>query len=533
MTIKESKNEEDRVLVLMPTGRDAALVCSTLEAADIFAQVCTNLSELKESFFSGAGAVLIAEEALTDAVLEHFTESFNRQPVWSDVPVVIFANSGQNSENLLIRVGTRFNATIVERPIRITMLISAVRGALRAREKQYQTRDLLNKLEEADRQKDLFLATLSHELRTPLNSMLGWIQLLRNKSNPAVDVQHALEVVERNAKAQSEIVSDILFVSRVVTGKLELKTEIIDLLPVIQSAIETITPSVEVKEIHLQTSFDLNISKIEGDADRLQQVFLNLLSNAIKFTPRGGRINIRATNKGSNVEIEVKDTGQGIGSEFLPFVFERFRQADNSFTRQIGGLGLGLAIVQHLVELHGGTVGAKSEGENRGAVFTISLPSVAPQQPPFAANRNQNGRFQKPENAESLKDVRLLLVEDDEDSREMLKIMFGQYGMKIVAAASAAEALDAIRQFQPHVLISDVGLPGEDGYELIRRIRLLPPEQGGTIPAVALTGYASLQDRALALAAGYQEHLSKPVDIEKLTELVKNLVMRNEIAALE
>ncbi len=533
MTIKESKNEEDRVLVLMPTGRDAALVCSTLEAADIFAQVCADFSELEENYFSGAGAVLIAEEALTDAVLEHFTESFNRQPVWSDVPVVVFANSGQNYENLLVRVGTRFNATIVERPIRITMLISAVRGALRAREKQYQTRDLLNRLEEADRQKDLFLATLSHELRTPLNSMLGWIQLLRNHSNQGFDAQHALEVIERNAKAQSEIVSDILLVSRVITGKLELKTETIDLISVIRSAIAAIMPSVEAKKIDLQSSFAPNIGKIEGDDDRLHQVFLNILSNAVKFTPDGGRIDVRVTEKDSNVEAEISDNGKGINPEFLPFVFERFSQADNSLTRQIGGLGLGLAIARHLVELHGGTVGAKSEGETRGAVFTISLPSVTQQQPPFAANRNQNGRFNRSESAELLKGVRLLLVEDDEDSREMLETMFRQYDMKIAVAASAAEALQTIRQFQPHVLISDVGLPGEDGYELIRKIRLLPPEQCGAIPAVALTGYASLQDRALALAAGYQEHLSKPVDIEKLIELVKNLIARNKSAKLE
>lgn len=527
---KLSENLEERVLVFMPTGRDAPLVCSTLKNAGIFAQICHDPTNLAENFFSGAGAVLIAEEALIGGTLEHLTETFNQQPVWSDVPVILFAAKDQNSETLSEKVGTRFNATIVERPIRITMLISAVRGALRAREKQYQTRDLLNQLEEADRQKDLFLATLSHELRTPLNSMLGWIQLLRNKSIPGFDTQHALEIVERNAKAQAEIVSDILFVSRVVTGKLELKTETIDLIPVIQSAIDSIKPSAEAKEIRLQTSFDSNINKIEGDADRLQQVFLNLLSNAIKFTPLKGRIDVRVTGKDSNVEIEISDTGQGISPEFLPFAFERFHQADNSYTRQVGGLGLGLAIVRHLVELHGGKVSAESEGENRGATFTISLPVSAQQEQLSAVNQDSTRRFQESENTDSLKGLHLLLVEDDEDSREMLKIMFEQYDMKIAAVASAAEALEAIRQIQPDVLISDVGLPGVDGYELIRKIRLLSPEQGGTVPAVALTGYASLQDRARALDSGYQEHLSKPVDIDRLLELVKGLVMREKIA---
>jgi signal transduction histidine kinase/ActR/RegA family two-component response regulator len=517
----------------MPTGRDASLVSSTLKNAGISAQVCADPVELEENFSSGAGAVLISEEALVNGTLEHLTEAFNRQPVWSDVPVVLFAINGRNPETLLATVGTRFNATIVERPIRITMLVSAVRAALRAREKQYQTRDLLNQLEEADHQKDLFLATLSHELRTPLNSILGWIQLLRSKANPNVNVEHALEVVERNAKAQAEIVSDILFVSRVITGKLELKLETIDLIPVIQSAIDVISPSAAAKEIQLFTSFDSNVNKIEGDADRLQQVFLNLLSNAIKFTPHGGQITVRVKTKGSNVEIEISDTGQGISSEFLPFVFERFRQADNSYTRQVGGLGLGLAIVRHLVELHGGEVSAKSQGKNRGATFTISFPLVAqPEQLP-AADENLIRQTQESENAELLKDVRLLLVEDDEDSREMLKIVFEQYGMKIAAAASAAEALETIKIVQPQVLVSDVGLPGEDGYELMRNVRMLSPEQGGTIPAIALTGYASLQDRVNALDAGYQEHLSKPVDIDKLIELVKGFVMRNKIAALE
>lgn len=531
-TATENKNLENRVLVLMPTGRDAALVCATLANAGIRGEVCTDGKEVEENISLGAGAVLLAEEALQNGTLEHLIETFNRQPVWSDIPVVLFAGNAQNSEILLEIVGTRLNATIVERPIRIAMLVSAVRGALRAREKQYQTRDLLNQLKEADHQKDLFLATLSHELRTPLNSILGWVQLLRGNS-AKVSVDHALEVVERNARAQAEIVSDILFVSRVITGKLELKIETIDLIPVILSAIDNIILSAKAKEIRLQTSFDSNVGKIEGDADRLQQVFLNLLSNAIKFTPNGGRIDVRAAAKNSNVEIEISDTGQGISPEFLPFVFERFRQADNSYTRTVGGLGLGLAIVRHLVELHGGNVSAKSEGKNRGTTITVSFPAAAREEQLPDANQNMNAQFQESENKESLQDVRLLIVEDDEDSREMLRVMFEQYGMKISAVASAAEALEKIGQIQPHVLISDVGLPGEDGYELMRKIRQLSPEQGGTVPAVALTGYASLQDRVYALDSGYQEHLSKPVDIDKLVEMVKGLVMRSEGATSE
>lgn len=527
-TTEENKNSEARVLVLMPTGRDAALVCRTLHKADIPAQPCRDARDLEEEVGRGAGAVLLAEKALKNATLESLVETFNRQPIWSDLPIVIFAAGGRNAETLLATVGARLNATIVERPIRITMLVSAVRGALRARGRQYQSCNLLNQLEESDRQKDLFLATLSHELRTPLNSILGWIQMLNGeKSRPYVDEKHALAVIERNARAQSEMITDILFVSRIITGKLELYREPTELLPVVESAIETLRPSLESKQLKLRTGFDVNVGEIEGDPKRLRQVFLNLLSNAIKFTPADGLIEVFVTKKYSRVEIEICDSGQGIKPEFLPFVFERFRQADNSYTRQVGGLGLGLAIVRHLVELHGGTVNVESAGENRGATFTVTLPvSAAEKDAPDSAA--DTGETANPiENSESPRGVRILLVEDDEDSREMLKIMFEQNKMQVFPAASAAGALELIGQIQPDVLISDIGLPGEDGYELIRKVRQLAPEQGGLTPAVALTGYVSSQDRNLAFDVGYQEHLSKPVDIDKLLELVKNLTAQN------
>jgi signal transduction histidine kinase/ActR/RegA family two-component response regulator len=523
-TAKESKNLEDRVLVFMPTGRDATLVCATLKNSNISAEACADSDELKSEIEKGAGAVLLAEEALQNGTLEHLVESFNRQPIWSDIPVVLFASSGQHAEALLETVGTRFNATIVERPIRITMLVSAVRGVLRARERQYQTRDLLNELEQADHQKDLFLATLSHELRTPLNSMLGWIQLLRGETGKQVDIKYGLDVIERNARAQAELISDILFVSQVITGKLTLNTKTVDLISVVRAAIDMVLPSVQAKKIQLHTLFDSGKNQIKGDPDRLQQVFLNLFSNAIKFTPEYGSIEIKIRRIDSNVEIEVSDTGQGIKPEFLPYVFERFRQADSSFTRQAGGLGLGLAIVRHLVELHGGTVGVESEGENMGTTFKITIPVISEQEKEEFAQTNSGDLPEHSETGEMLKGISVLLVEDNEDSRDMLKIMFEQHGIKTTAVDSAAAALSAIEKIQPDILVSDVGLPGEDGYSLIRKVRLLSPEKGGAVPAVALTGYASLQDRTDALNSGYQEHLSKPVDIDKLIELVKSLV---------
>jgi signal transduction histidine kinase/CheY-like chemotaxis protein len=534
---KQNNNLENRVLVFMPTGRDSSLVCSAMENAGIFAESCADVEDLQKNIDLGAGAVLLAEEALKDGNLEPILKSFSRQPVWSDVPIIIFAISGQNAERLLETVGTRLNATIVERPIRIMMLISAVRGALRARQRQYQTRDLLHQLEQADRQKDLFLATLSHELRTPLNSMLGWIQLLRGKhqnGQMTVNTEHALEIIERNARMQSELISDILFVSRVITGKLTLNFETLNLISVLQSAIDVMIPSIEAKNIKLRADFETGINQIRGDADRLRQVFWNLLSNAVKFTPPGGSIEIRVKRENSNLKVEIKDSGQGIETEFLPYIFERFRQADNSYTRKVGGLGLGLAIVRYLVELHGGTAYAKSDGLNQGSVFTVTLPvySEADQQqenpqPSFEAKENKKERFRQTKNESLPEKFRILLVEDNDDSREMLKVLLEQYGIETITADTAKKAFDIITTNPPDILISDVGLPDEDGFELMRRIRHLPPEKGGQIPAIALTGYVSQQDRDRALSVGYQEHLAKPLNADKLLELIKSIAAKN------
>ncbi len=525
-TATDNKFLENRVLVLMPTGRDSTLVCATLGKVGIVAETCANTEDLTEKINSGAGAILLAEEALEKKTLEQLSDSFNEQPVWSDLPIVLFAGNAQNAEMLAATVGTRFNATIVERPIRIPMLISAVRGALRARERQYQSRNLLHQLEESDRQKDLFLATLSHELRTPLNSILGWIQLLRSEPSERINLKHALSVIERNARAQSEMIADILFVSRIITGKLKLNLEQIDLISVVQTAIDIMRPSLEAREIVLKTAFESAVNQIAGDSDQLQQVFGNLLSNAIKFTPPNGRIEVRLFNENSNIAVEISDSGQGIKPEFLPYVFERFRQEDSSYTRQIGGLGLGLAIVRHLVELHDGTVSVKSAGENQGAVFTVELPISVRAKTIDADSETVNPP--PSEATKSPKNVRILVIEDDEDSREMLKIMFEQNEMEVFSLDSTAKAIESIERIKPDVLISDIGLPGEDGYELIRKVRLLAPEQGGLTPAIALTGYVSLQDRSRALDVGYQEHLSKPVDIDKLLDLVKKIVSRRE-----
>lgn len=507
----------------MPTGRDAALVRTTLAGVGISAEECPDARRLFRGIADGAGAVLVAEEAIEEPALERLIATLERQPVWSDLPVIIFSSHSRNAEQLLARLGERINVTIVERPIRITMLISAVRGALRARQRQYQTRDLLYQLEEADKQKDLFLATLSHELRTPLNSILGWIQILRAKKLKGKEMRHAVEVIERNAKGQAEMISDILFVSRIITGKLEIKHEPVDLLEVINAVVDIIRPSAEARSLKLTLELDnYEPAPIEGDAERLQQVFLNLLTNSVKFTPTGGEIVVQLERSGSNVSIQVRDNGQGINPQLLPFIFERFRQGDNSSTRRIGGLGLGLAIVRHLVELHGGHVSALSEGKDQGSTFMVTLP---------IADSKRLGRVRIDERpVEISKDMKrmldgrsLLLVEDDRDSREMLRTALTLFGLNVIPAETVDEAIDKVKDLKPDFVVSDIGLPGEDGYDLIRKMRKLPPSDGGSTPAVALTGYVSVQDRKRAIAAGYQEHLPKPVDTNTLVELLARL----------
>jgi CheY-like chemotaxis protein/two-component sensor histidine kinase len=316
------------------------------------------------------------------------------------------------------------------------------------------------------------------------------------------------------------MISDILFVSRIITGKLEIKHEPINLGEVIDAVVEMIRPSAEAKSLELTVeSHGYEPVPVEGDAERLQQVFLNLLTNAVKFTPDGGKVDIGLRRAGSNVQIDVRDTGQGINPQFLPYVFERFRQADSTYTRRIGGLGLGLAIVRHLVELHGGTVSAHSEGKDQGSVFTITLPIADSKRFTPVANGSRPTEISS-ELGKKVNGMSILLVEDDKDSRDMLEMVLSIYGVKVQSAETVAEAVAKLRTLRPDVLVSDIGLPREEGYDLMRKVRALPSGDGGDTPAIALTGYVSVQDRKLALDAGYQDHVPKPVNPNLLLELL-------------
>ncbi|WP_375539704.1 hybrid sensor histidine kinase/response regulator [Oscillatoria sp. FACHB-1407] len=416
--------------------------------------------------------------------------------------------------------------------------------------------------ERANRIKDEFLAVLSHELRSPLNPILGWSKLLQNGKLDPTKTAQALATIERNAKLQSELIEDLLDVSRILRGKLSLNVAPVNLASTIRAAMETVRLAAEAKAIDLQLMIlDIGLEDednptsniqhpkflVSGDATRLQQVVWNLLSNAVKFTPEGGQVKVylehveheegeewrsgveerrksslpRYSSASSPlhayVQITVSDTGQGIAPDFLPYVFDYFRQADGATTRKFGGLGLGLAIVRHLVELHGGTIRADSLGEGQGATFTIRLPLI-----PTPSQVNQDER--SPQQSLSLNGIKILIVDDEPDTRELVVFVLEQQGAQVAAAMSAPEALLILPQTRPDILLSDIGMPDMDGYMLIRQVRTLAPEQGGTIPAIALTAYAGDTNQQQVLAAGFQKHISKPIEPEALVQAIAHLV---------
>jgi len=385
--------------------------------------------------------------------------------------------------------------------------------------------------EAANRAKDEFLATVSHELRTPLNAIVGWGRMIRNTRMDEKGLAHALDIIERNAKLQAQLIDDLLDVSRIISGKLRLTVMPVELPPVIEAALDVIRPAAEAKNIRLQVMLDSNAGLVSGDPDRLQQVIWNLLSNAVKFTQKGGRVQVTLEQLDSHVLITVSDTGKGIAAEFLPYVFDRFRQADSSITRLHGGLGLGLAIVRQLVDLHGGSVEAQSPGEGQGATFSLKLPVIiAHGSGRFALNAEeanassaalQGGFGSLP----SLEGLGVLVVDDDPDARDLLKAILEERKAQVTTVASAAEAYETIEWLRPDVIISDIGMPSEDGYSLIRNVRLKEArDRQGWKPAIALTAHARVEDRLRALSAGYQAHVAKPVEPAELVAVIASLV---------
>jgi PAS domain S-box-containing protein len=389
--------------------------------------------------------------------------------------------------------------------------------------------------EASSRAKDEFLATVSHELRTPLNAMLGWSQLLTNNSLSNDKLAHALEVIQRNVLAQSRLVEDLLDVSRIISGQMRLEVQPVDAVRVVGAAIESAKPAIGAKHIELEVSLDPNAGQVLGDANRVQQVIWNLLSNATKFTGQRGKISVQVRRVEDAVEIEVSDTGQGIAPEFLPFVFDRFRQADGSFARRHGGLGLGLSIARHLVELHGGAITVDSTGIGRGSKFVVRLPFVGTCTTSLPlASGPPSAEFQPPSalTVPALRGIRVLVVDDDDDSRDLVVSILEKCEAITFPASSAEQALSIIVSERPDVLVSDIGMPGMDGYDLMRAVRALPDEHAQRVPAVAVTAYARSEDQRRALAEGFQLHLAKPIEPAAFANAVARLSRRAEVTAI-
>ncbi len=434
-------------------------------------------------------------------------EFFTREPVLNDASLM----------NMLGAIGSEIGQ-FVERK-----RIEAEREALLSREKA-----LRRQAEKASRLKDEFLATVSHELRTPLNSILGWGQILSMGNLDEVEQRTALETIYRNARSQSQLIDDLLDTSRLITGNLHLNLSPTAVIPTIQTAIDVVRPGAEAKSISIETHYSSDVETITCDTRRLQQMVWNLLTNAVKFTPENGRIDVAYERIENSVRIKVSDTGHGISPEFLPLVFDRFRQADSSSTRTHHGLGLGLAIVRHLTELHGGQVSVESEGPDKGSVFSIILPiTLAVVSDGNAPRKATNGYRQRKPIKRQLDGLRISIVDDDNDACNLLRFSLEMSGAEVRTSSSVADAMKSLREWRPDLLLTDINMPGEDGYSLIKKLRALKPEQGADIPAIALTAMAREEDSEQALSAGFQMHIPKPVDIEELAEAIVGLARKS------
>jgi PAS domain S-box-containing protein len=463
-----------------------------------------------------------------------------------EVEILARLRRGERTEHFeTVRVrkdGTPINISLTVSPIKhstgtiigaskIARDITESKNSERERERLLKGEQIArSKAEEANRLKDEFLATVSHELRTPLTSILGWASLLRTARVSEQQTTLALETIHRNAKTQAQVIEDLLDVSRIITGKLHLEMRPTMASQLVESAIASVQPMAKAKGVGLHVQIGENAGSLAADSGRLQQVIWNLLNNAIKFTPGGGHVRVMVRRADSEIEIVVSDTGQGIRPEFLPHVFDRFRQAESSTTRKHGGLGLGLAIVRQLVELHGGTVTASSKGQGQGATFAVRLPAMrVPQEGTgrSAAPEEHGISIRTPDASGALKGVKALIVDDDEDTRQLLRATIEQAGAKVRDAASAEEGLRKAKLWKPSIILADIGMPGKDGYEFIKELREWERHYGGRTPAVALTAYARPEDEVHALNAGYQAHIAKPIEPARLVVVIANQLGRS------
>ena len=535
------------ILILAPVGRDADVTVTVLRNAGVVSQPCQSVSELCERLRAegnSVGALVLTEESLASPVeYSSLTEWIEHQEPWSELPIIFLTHPGQPTRVTGQRarvLSLRGAVTVLERPVRAATLLGALRVALQSRVRQYQLRDLLEsqrkvgielqrarlEAEAANRAKDHFLATLSHELRTPLNAISGWTYLMRNARQDETLLAQGLDVLQRNTNTLIELISDLLDTSRIVAGTLTMEFKEVDLKQVVRACVETLRLQAAEKGIAVATLVEIPEAvtcTVLGDEARLHQILGNLLSNSLKFTPGGGSVTVQLRKTRANAIIVVKDTGKGISPEFLPHIFKRFAQ-DGASSRENGGLGLGLAICKHLVELHGGSISAESEGPGRGAMIKVKLRTIASNSD-SSDERPAKRAFKKekwmPDTR--LKDIKVVAVDDNADARELLKAILERSGAETVVVSSGQEALEAIRDLHPDVLICDLAMPEMDGYEVLKNVRRLEPELG-PLPVIAFTAAARDEDRAATRLAGFQAHLAKPIEPDKLVRTVLELV---------
>lgn len=501
----EQTSSEARILLLAPTGRDAELAAAVLEAAGLKAQICRTVADLCGEIARGAGAVFIAQEALSARALADISSAVERQAPWSDLPIVIFGGREppRGGEAATLSLADALgNVTLIDRPIRRSTLVAMGRAALRARTRQYAARGLLEQLRDSVRQRDEFLALLGHELRNPL----GAIDLSLHLVNAGRDAARHLAVARRQTRKLARLVDDLLDVSRVTTGKIVLRPEIIDLGRLATRCVDALAGTAEASGVALSCACGDARVRVTGDVTRLDQVISNLVSNAIKYTPAGGRVRVSVERDGEAAAVRVEDDGIGLAPADTERIFEPFVQASSSLDRSRGGMGLGLALVRKLVEMHDGTVFARSEGLGRGTTFTVHLPLTTATLAADSPRPTSSGRRR-----------RVLVIDDNDDLREALATALASHGHEVHAAADGPAGLTLASETDPEFVLVDIGLPGMDGFEVARRLR----ERHGSGPfLVAITGYGRAEDRESSRSAGFDLHLTKPIDLDHLQSIV-------------